>query len=100
MRKSTLTREQVLLAERPAWTRGHRYYYDGINFWKRTIFSEQVGAPRTPAEGWRHKKDCRCEFCRPAEPGGPPPGSAPEPPETPPASEGGEGDLSSGGRTL
>jgi hypothetical protein len=53
-----------MVAERPAWARGYRYHYDGINFWKRTFFSEMVVPSRTPADGWRHRGDCRCEFCR------------------------------------
>ena len=115
MWRSILTRDQVILAERPAWAHGYRYYYDGINFWKRTIMGQQVAPLRTPMEGWRHKGDCRCEFCScPGSdesdgdltldaPTDVPPKDVP-PPEVPPpdapATRTDEDDLSSGGRAL
>ncbi len=102
MWNSTLTRQQVILAERPAWARGYRYYYDGINFWKRTIRGRQVAAPQTPAEGWRHKEDCQCEFCRDPE-RVETPESAQNPSSDAPKAGMGRGnapDLSSGGRKL
>ena len=66
----TLSRDEILRAERRAWTEpdhegGRVYFYDGINFWHRRGRGESQQVPQwlTPRAGWRHREDCRCGRC-------------------------------------
>jgi hypothetical protein len=62
-----LTRREIEDAERPAWAlrEGQRYHYDGINFWVADARSEHAVRPgEIPDEGWWHRGDCNCRYCR------------------------------------
>ncbi len=68
--RRTLTRLDVVDAERPSWAGRLRdesaeFYYDGINFWHCGPHARQVMLPQlTPEVGWRHRAGCRCDRCR------------------------------------
>jgi hypothetical protein len=70
VRTNTMSRDDVVRAERRAWVfsqdeGGREYFFDGINFWHRRGRSEAqpTAAWRTPRGGWRHRETCGCERC-------------------------------------
>jgi len=65
-----LSRDEVVDAERKAWTEADReggrvYFYDGINFWHGGGRGDPQMIPQwlTPRAGWRHDEGCRCGGC-------------------------------------
>ncbi len=66
MSRSTLTRDEVLESQRPAWVdRGTgQFFYDGVSMWRGTDEKATVAAEETPGVGWWHQRECCCGTCR------------------------------------
>lgn len=64
-----LTREQVQVMRRPAWTRSgddsEVFYFDGTHFWRQRSGRVDTPAPLflVPLDGWKHAAECGCAIC-------------------------------------
>ena len=72
--RASLSRFQVLCAERPAWAQPAprsrtRFYYDGRRFWcyRGAGAGRLLPSWRAPRYGWVHEPDCECDLCIPGD---------------------------------
>jgi hypothetical protein len=67
------SRTQIQATERRAWSEKgeHRYYFDGILFWKTVDGHESAARLEdVPEDGWWHREGCNCTLCSGAGAGG------------------------------